>query len=119
MSKPNAAYSLRSEDCQDELQTAADYIRDPEFVGVRPAKPSDFAEGFALDLERVATLARPFVTALRMARITHNAGDLAGLQTAMGELAEAARAFARIDTIASLAERRIAMQRRRQPRTRP
>jgi hypothetical protein len=77
-----------------------------------------FCEGFALDLERIGALAAPFVSALRMVSLTHSAGDLAGFQNAMGELAEAAKAFETIDNIASLAERRIALHRRREPRTR-
>lgn len=115
MSKPNAAYAI-VDDCPDERPlTAADYIAEPEFAGIRP----DFTEAFQLDLDRIAVLAVPFVSALRMVRITHGAHDLAGFQIAMGELAEAAKAFEQINTIASLAERRIAQRRRRDPRARP
>jgi hypothetical protein len=100
-------------DCQGERLSPS-----ARLAALRAAHEHAFCEGFQLELDRIGALAAPFVSALRMVRITHSAGDLAGFQNAMGELAEAAKAFQTIEGIAGLAERRLAIHRRREPRTR-
>lgn len=79
-------------------------------------RKDDFCAAFELDLERIATLTEPYIGALRLVHVAKQAGDAAALQNAMSELAEAARAFKTIESIAELAERRLAIHRRREPR---
>lgn len=85
---------------------------------LRSLHERQFCAGFDLDCERIAVLTAPYVGALRLVQIAREAGDTAALQNAMGELAEAALAVGRVETIASLAERRLAIHRRRQPKVR-
>jgi hypothetical protein len=97
-------------DCQDE------YPGRPR--PLRARQDRDYCAAFVLDLERIRTLSAPLRGAIRLARVAMSAGDPAALQNAMGEIAEAARAFQKIEGIAALAGTRIAIHRRRDTRVR-
>jgi hypothetical protein len=97
-------------DCQDE------YPGRPR--PLRARQDRDYCAAFVLDIERIRTLSAPLRGALRLARVAMAAGDPAALQNAMGEIAEAAKALQSVEAVAALAERRIAIHRRRDTRVR-
>lgn len=71
-----------------------------------------FVGDFQCESDRIRRLAEPFRLALEDLQVALAAGDAAGLQRAFERLSDGAQAFHAIDTIACLAERRIARHRR-------
>lgn len=113
MTRPNSAYALVDE----PMRTAADYISEPEFTGIRP-RELDFTSGFGLEIARIQALASPFAPAMSALLASFTAGDTAAMQRAFEDLDEAATAFYTIRTLANSAAIRLAAERRRKPRHR-
>jgi hypothetical protein len=113
MSLPNAARTLM-DDCQGEHEIT----NGRAFHRMQRRHEQEFCDGFEMDSERIKALAAPWNNAMIALGAAMLARDPAALQLAFEEVADCAKAFVRVDEIASLAERRISLHRRREPRTR-
>jgi hypothetical protein len=71
-----------------------------------------YLASFAADLDRIDALAAQFAVERDRIHAAHARADLPAVQRAFEELGAAAAALRSVETIAALAERRIALHRR-------
>jgi len=100
MSRYNAAYSAPHEDCQDEpMQSAADYISDRVFDGIRPVDRSEIPLGLSVfvgDIHTAVIKANEATERLLEARLLRSIAAMEHAAHEVQEIANEAQVLARV-----------------------